>query len=98
MTDDRIRELMKQTPCPDSVSVYLAMRQIANEVEQEVLSKMGFHWWDKMPQHQDYRCDCLDGANVNQSMLDEIHGYKPPPPGPVMITDPFLFDYRGSSS
>lgn len=54
MTDDRIRELMKQTPLPDSMSVYLAMKQVANEVEQEVMARYGFRWWDSFPRPQDY--------------------------------------------
>lgn len=39
MTDERYKELMAQTPMPNSRSVLLALQQVANEVAQECSHK-----------------------------------------------------------
>ena len=39
MTDERIKELMAQVGMPDSQSLMIALKQVANEVEQEVLAR-----------------------------------------------------------
>lgn len=44
MNDERLREIMKQTPYPESLSVLMALKQVANEVEQEVRESLGAKW------------------------------------------------------
>lgn len=39
MTDTRIKELMEQIGMPNSLSLYLALKQFQNEVEQAALAR-----------------------------------------------------------
>ena len=39
MSEERYKQIMKSLGQPDSLSLYLALKQVANEVEQEVIAR-----------------------------------------------------------
>ena len=39
MNEQRYKQIMKSLGQPDSLSLYLALKQVANEVEQETMAK-----------------------------------------------------------
>ena len=45
MIDERVRELMEQVGMPNSSSLYVVMKQLANEVETQTLRKYGIDSW-----------------------------------------------------
>ena len=39
MSEERYKQIIKSLGQPDSLSLYLALKQVANEVEQEVIAR-----------------------------------------------------------
>lgn len=45
MTDERCKQLMEQVGMPNSISLMQALKQVANETEQEVRAQIAKEIW-----------------------------------------------------